>query len=391
MTRRLNLEMAAKIWRSALPKGCNKLVLQCYTHHLNSKEDTRHFGLSWPSISRVALMCGMSERTVQIHLRTLQAAGLLRPRLRTGRTTLYSIHLDSLVPLVFAADTVVLDADGNPVDNYENPAEAVDNSASPGPAASVSAETLQESAPESEENDTKHVEICTLTPNTTFKNEPGTAKPPAPALPVLMMVDGVNPKILADFAAIRKTKRKGPVTETLVTEICEQAAIAGMTLEQALKTCCTRNWARFEAAWLHDSGPRAATPGQASSAPATATATPVKVWAPDTTPIPPAPAALQPEPLTPAAPEVVAAAMATYNAKRAPAPAAAPAMPTGASDITIAPDAPPWAVGIVNKQRTGQYVSRTALDKACAVLKINPAILRRASASASTATAARMH
>ena len=40
---------------------------------------------------------------MQGHIRALERAGILRARLRTGRTTRYSIHTDSLVPLVFEA------------------------------------------------------------------------------------------------------------------------------------------------------------------------------------------------------------------------------------------------------------------------------------------------
>jgi hypothetical protein len=55
-------------------------------------------------------------------------------------------------------------------------------------------------------------------------------------------------------------------------------------------------------------------------------------------------------------------------------------MPTGAREIRIAPDAPGWAVAIVNRQRSGQPVNRSALDNACAALKLDPAGLRRAQA-----------
>lgn len=133
-TSRINLDTTAKIWRSALPRGCNKLVLQAFAHHINSDEDHRFFGLAWPSVERVGLMCGMSPRTTKTHIRALRAAGLLRPRMRTGDTTLYAVVTDALAPLVFAADAVELDADGKPVDNSQNSAKAVDNPASPCPA-----------------------------------------------------------------------------------------------------------------------------------------------------------------------------------------------------------------------------------------------------------------
>lgn len=96
MSASLSLDLAAHLWRCALPRGVSKLVLQCFCHHVNNES-----GLSWPSIARVALMCGMSERTVQGHVRGLVKAGILRPRLRIGYATRYTVHLEGLAPLVF--------------------------------------------------------------------------------------------------------------------------------------------------------------------------------------------------------------------------------------------------------------------------------------------------
>jgi len=330
---RPDLDMAAKIWRCALPPGVNKLVLQCFVHHLNAREGAAYFGLSWPSISRVARMCGISERTVQGHIRALERAGILRARLRTGRTTRYSIHTDTLAPLVFSTDTVVLDA------------------LAPTPA--VFAEKPAANDTQAAENDTKPVEICTLTGDRSSKNAAVTA---APALPdALLLAEGVHPQVLADFAAIRAKKKLGALNATALDALCSEAAIAGLTLAQVLSLCCTRNWGRFEAAWLADTRRSPAS----SANPASLTT---------------------PEPPKRAAPEVVAAGCQRLQEIRKTmhgAPAM-PAMPTGASEIRIAPDAPGWAVAIVNKQRTGQYVNRSALDNACAALKLDPASLRRA-------------
>lgn len=347
---RINLDTTAKIWRCALPRGCNKLVLQAFAHHINSDEAHPHHGLAWPSVQRVALMCGMAERTVQAHVRALQTAGLLRPRLRTGRTTLYQVNTAALVPLVFQNDTVELDADGNPVDN----------SAAPGPAAANSAQNKLDFDTESAENDTKHAEICTLKLELKLQSKPEDSPTAAPASPVppYPLFGEIKPETLADFAACRKDKFgrgvKGKVTEALISKIAEQATLAGITLQAALEYCChaERRWASFKAEWLKPK----------TSAAAPAPAAPVKVWEPDTTPIPPAP-------------PVVAATVAK------PAPAAAPAMPSGASDIRIAADAPSWAVEIVTKQRAGQPVSRNSLHTACAVLKLDPAMLRRTAQS----------
>lgn len=353
---RPDLDMAAKIWRCALPPGVNKLVLQCFVHHLNAREGAAYFGLSWPSISRVARMCGISERTVQGHIRALERAGILRARLRTGRTTRYSIHTDSLAPLVFSTDTVVLDALG--------------------PTPAVFAEKPAASDTQAAKNDTKPVETCTLTVDISSKNAAVTA---APALPdALLLADAVPPQVLADFAAIRAKKKLGALNATALDALRSQAAIAGLTLAQVLTLCCTRNWGRFEAAWLADTGRSPAGSASASTNSASAaSAHPANIS-------PPAlPAGPPPEPPAPpkrAAPEVVAAGRQRLQEIRQTmrgAPAM-PAMPPGAREIRIAPDAPGWAVAIVNRQRSGQPVNRAALDNACAALKLDPAGLRRA-------------
>lgn len=339
MTVHLSLDTTRQVWLSALPKGVNKLVLLCFCQHLNDAS-----ALSWPSIARVAAMCGMSERTVQCHIRRLVCAGILIPRLRTGRTTRYAVALHGLQALTFATDTVVLTA--------PELFEAVDN-LPPTPAAF--ADNVSFVAPQPAENDTKPVETCTLTVDELFIEQKRTKS--APALPAtLVMFDEVDSKVRADFAAIRKQKRKGAVTATELDDLCQQAALAGLSLEQALRTCCVRKWARFEAAWLVDS--QTARPALFSV----------------TTPAP----AAAPRPRTVvAAPEVAAAGRQRLSLIRAKPPAP----PVPASGIQIGITGPGWAHTIVNKHRQGQHVGHAALKDACIALRITPASL----------TAARLH
>jgi hypothetical protein len=210
MSAHLSLDLAARLWRCALPRGASKLVLQCFCHHVNNDS-----GLCWPSIARVALMCGLSERAVQGHVRRLVTAGILRPRLRIGHATRYTIHLGGLTPLVFpstfSGGVVVLDASWQDAGAVDHPA--------PTPAACVATPAENASPPP---------QLSTLTPAesapiTVFNLQENIERTAAPALPVadtLMMIDGVKPEVLADFAAIRKTKRKGPVTAAVIEEIC---------------------------------------------------------------------------------------------------------------------------------------------------------------------------
>ena len=105
---RLNLQLTTTVWHAALPKGINKLVLLALCNHVNDAT-----GLTWPSVSRLARLCGMSPRTVQTHIRALLRVGILCVRrLRTGHSTCYAVNLEGL-PNAFPEDEL----DIGPVDN----------------------------------------------------------------------------------------------------------------------------------------------------------------------------------------------------------------------------------------------------------------------------------
>ena len=63
--------------------------------------------------------------------------------------------------------------------------------------------------------------------------------------------DGVSDSVWKDFQQIHKAK-KSPITETALDGIRREAAKAGLTLEQAIKTCCERGWQGFRADWMTD-------------------------------------------------------------------------------------------------------------------------------------------
>ena len=344
-----SLEMIGRVWLSALPKGVSKIVLLCFCAHLNDAAK-----LSWPSVARVARLCGMGERTVQKHIRALERAGILVARLRrTGRATRYAIALDALQPLPCAAPAweVVPCA---PADPAAPGSIAATGAPAPVPApAETPAATPAESAPLPADFDAPPLQVSTLTPAesapiTILNFEENMKTPSAPALPaarvavMVLTVDQVHPQILADFAAIRAAKRKGPVTATVVQDLGEQAALAGLTLEQALKTCCTRNWARFEAGWLQ---PLPGAGGGGAGVTAMA-----------------APALHGPPSASPAAPAVAAAGRQRLAALRQAV------MDDGLGSAKGCG----WAHAAIEKHRAGQPVRRAVLLDACAALKLKP-------------------
>jgi uncharacterized protein YdaU (DUF1376 family) len=61
---------------------------------------------------------------------------------------------------------------------------------------------------------------------------------------------GISELVWNDFKALR-LKKKAPITETAMNRIISEAKKAGITLEEALTTCCQRGWTGFQAEWVN--------------------------------------------------------------------------------------------------------------------------------------------
>ncbi|MFY1884157.1 hypothetical protein ACOTCJ_11695 [Achromobacter xylosoxidans] len=64
---------------------------------------------------------------------------------------------------------------------------------------------------------------------------------------------GVDPQVATDFLALR-AKKRAPVTATALAGLEREAAAAGMTLNDALRTASERGWQGFKAEWVRNEG-----------------------------------------------------------------------------------------------------------------------------------------
>jgi hypothetical protein len=89
------------------------------------------------------------------------------------------------------------------------------------------------------------------------KEEPKTKAPRAPRFDAQahLVSMGVDDKVAEDWLSLRKKKNLAP-TATSFEGVLLEAGKAGMTMDQALRTCCTRGWGGFDAAWLDKGGAR---------------------------------------------------------------------------------------------------------------------------------------
>mgnify|MGYP000750531749 FL=1 len=89
-----------------------------------------------------------------------------------------------------------------------------------------------------------------------------TAKPKKPTLAKqrkqdalqLLADHGVDGQLALDYLAVREDRKARTFTQTAIAGLEREAVRAGLTLAQAVTVCVERNWAGFNADWLHSSG-----------------------------------------------------------------------------------------------------------------------------------------
>lgn len=86
-----------------------------------------------------------------------------------------------------------------------------------------------------------------IPPASSIEEDKGHSKKSKPKLAA--KPDEVSEETWRDFTQLRKRKG-GPVSETAMAGIRQEAAKAGWTLEAALAKAVTRNWQSFEAEWV---------------------------------------------------------------------------------------------------------------------------------------------
>ena len=241
--------------RQKLP-STQKLVLLMLAERHNKDS-----GQCNPSLELLADDCGLSRRSVIDQIAKLQQAGYLTVRHRAKESlrlpSQYVLHLGFGVPE---------QVQSMPHDPYLMPEKVVNDVHLGG----------ERAAPGSERAAPPQCKTFTGVVNVLHEGgepvahkpgiEPGiepvntnsaraTAAPAAPTIP------GVPEELTNEWKAVRKAKRAGPISQTVIDAIYREAAKAGITPEQAVRCSVERGWQGFKADWYSN----AATAGHTSS------------------------------------------------------------------------------------------------------------------------------
>lgn len=214
----------------------------------------------WPSYAYLARNTGMNTKTVEAGVYRLKELGYL---VDTGRRA-----GDTRKVVVYRLNApesgVIKPGPQSPNANGTRPQNDPESGGV----------TPKSNPPKSEANPPKLGEqspqiVGETTPKQGVRSRNGTKKEPG-AVPgggaaVAAIPPGVPANLLADWLKVRKDKRAGPVTETVIAGLTREAEKAGLPVADAVRYCCEAGWQNFNAGFhakregLAASAPRAST------------------------------------------------------------------------------------------------------------------------------------
>ncbi|MBX9936746.1 MAG: helix-turn-helix domain-containing protein [Burkholderiaceae bacterium] len=354
---RASLRMGRATWHIALPSGA-KLVLLCIISHFNDAQ-----GFAFPSLMRLARLCGLHKRTVQTHITLLTQRGVLQVGKAPGLCThVYRINEAALA----AQPSVTHSASG-----AENlPTEVASFAASSGDFSGPCAEiTTQNGSNGFQPQKTTEPPAPPCPPSASPPLPPSAPSSSSSFLFLQSLSSPQDQAALQAWQQVRRAKGRPALPNALqCQQLLDHAATVGQSVGWVVQVMALNAWASFDPAWLHNQRPAPRLP---------AMATPPHAVAPQQPPTQPQ----RPEP-PPVTPEEVAQAkarMAEWLAQwRGPAAVTVP-------DIgPIAPCGVAWADTIIADALRGAVVSHAALDYACAVAKVSARAVRAAAKARAT-------
>lgn len=250
-------------------------VLMALCWFVNEKKATGTTGACWPSIKKIAAKAHVSELTARKSIKVLMEKKFITAHQPPGKVRVFYVDFSRIKELAGVKDVSgVKDLEGGPLKMLKGrgerslPPPLKDLEAEQGNNKEQNKERNKEvmcapaGAPQPPEmSDDEIADLLESVPQEKGERPPfekgahlsekGDHPSPAPKRKRVSNVqkpESVSEQVWEDFSALR-TKRRAPITETALRGIQREAEKAGITLEEALSTCCERGWQGFKAEW----------------------------------------------------------------------------------------------------------------------------------------------
>lgn len=247
-------------------------VLMALCWFVNEKKATSTTGACWPSIKKIAAKAHVSELTARKSIKVLMEKKFITAHQPPGKVRVFYVDFSRIKELAGGKDlegvkdvSGVKDLEGDPLKMLKGRGER----SLPPPLKDLEAEQGIEQGINKEENkevmcapsgapypedfdqslfDEAQREAQLAGEKTTDEPPMKEEKPKRKRSSNVQKPESVSEQVWNDFTALR-TKRRAPITETALKGIQREAEKAGITLEEALSTCCERGWQGFKAEW----------------------------------------------------------------------------------------------------------------------------------------------
>ena len=241
---RASLRMSRAAWHLPLPSGAKLVLLSILSHYNDAR------GIAYPSITRLADVCGLHRRTVQMHLTRLVGLGVLWitrvPGLRNNGYRVDEVAISALQGGDLSAQGAE-NTTQNGWNAFERMREAAPapSPATPPPAAAPQAES---------------------------EPKPKPAAQPQPAPTPFVWAQHLHSDddhaALQAWQAVRRAKgHPAQPSAAQCQRLWEHAGSVGQTLGWVLQLMVLNDWASFDPAWLNNQRPPPRLPDTAISAP----------------------------------------------------------------------------------------------------------------------------
>lgn len=262
-------------------------VLMALCWFVNEKKATSTTGACWPSIKKIAAKAHVSELTARKSIKVLMEKKFITAHQPPGKVRVFYVDFSRIKELAGGKDlegvkdvSGVKDLEGDPLKMLKGRGER----SLPPPLKDLEAEQGIEQGINKEENkevmcapsgapypedfdqslfDEAQREAQLAGEKTTDEPPMKEEKPKRKRSSNVQKPESVSEQVWNDFTALR-TKRRAPITETALKGIQREAEKAGITLEEALSTCCERGWQGFKAEWYSRATAKSSSPAPSS-------------------------------------------------------------------------------------------------------------------------------
>lgn len=205
----------SQCWPLAMPPTAKAVLISL-------ADNANDHGECWPSLATIAVRTCFSERAVQNAIRWLESAKVLTADRSNGRHTRYCV-----TPAAYAPPQEMHPAAGatEPPQQVRQPPQEI-----PKPPQQVPSNRQE--------------------PSRTVKGNRNTADDTSARK--LLEGEGIPEELIDDFLRVRR-KHRAEFTATALAGFKREAAIAGMSLEAAIRLATESSWRGFKAEWVKQS------------------------------------------------------------------------------------------------------------------------------------------